>query len=33
MAVYDVTPDLSTWGKAIGHGFAVSALAGKQELM
>jgi glutamate-1-semialdehyde 2,1-aminomutase len=32
-AVYGVTPDLSTWGKAIGNGFAVSALAGKRELM
>jgi glutamate-1-semialdehyde 2,1-aminomutase len=32
-AVYGVTPDLSTWGKALGNGFAVSALAGKQELM
>ena len=30
---YGVTPDLSTWGKAIGNGFAVSALAGKRELM
>ncbi|MHA6630564.1 glutamate-1-semialdehyde 2,1-aminomutase [Pseudonocardia sichuanensis] len=31
--VYDVTPDLSTFGKALGNGFAVSALAGKRELM
>jgi glutamate-1-semialdehyde 2,1-aminomutase len=31
--VYGVTPDLSTWGKALGNGFAVSALAGKRELM
>jgi glutamate-1-semialdehyde 2,1-aminomutase len=31
--VYGVTPDLSTWGKAIGNGFAVSALAGKRDLM
>ncbi|PFG44220.1 glutamate-1-semialdehyde 2,1-aminomutase [Isoptericola jiangsuensis] len=31
--VYDVTPDLSTWGKALGNGFAVSALAGRRELM
>jgi glutamate-1-semialdehyde 2,1-aminomutase len=31
--LYGVTPDLSTWGKAIGNGFAVSALAGKRELM
>jgi glutamate-1-semialdehyde 2,1-aminomutase len=32
-SVYGVTPDLSTWGKAIGNGFAVCALAGKRELM
>jgi glutamate-1-semialdehyde 2,1-aminomutase len=32
-SVYGVTPDISTWGKAIGNGFAVSALAGKRELM
>ena len=32
-AVYGVTPDLSTWGKALGNGFAVSALAGRRELM
>jgi glutamate-1-semialdehyde 2,1-aminomutase len=31
--VYDVVPDLSTWGKALGNGFAVSALAGRRELM
>jgi len=31
--MYGVTPDLSTWGKAIGNGFAVSALAGKRDLM
>jgi glutamate-1-semialdehyde 2,1-aminomutase len=31
--LYGVTPDLSTWGKAIGNGFSVSALAGKRELM
>jgi glutamate-1-semialdehyde 2,1-aminomutase len=31
--VYSVTPDLSTFGKAMGNGFAVSALAGKRELM
>jgi glutamate-1-semialdehyde 2,1-aminomutase len=30
---YDIVPDLSTFGKAIGNGFAVSALAGKKELM
>lgn len=31
--VYGVTPDLSCWGKAMGNGFPVSALAGKRELM
>jgi glutamate-1-semialdehyde 2,1-aminomutase len=31
--VYGVTPDLSTFGKAIGNGFAVSALAGRRDLM
>jgi glutamate-1-semialdehyde 2,1-aminomutase len=31
--VYGVTPDLSTFGKAIGNGFAVAALAGRRELM
>jgi glutamate-1-semialdehyde 2,1-aminomutase len=31
--VYGITPDLSTFGKALGNGFAVSALAGKRELM
>jgi len=32
-SVYGVTPDLSTWGKALGNGFAVSALAGRRGLM
>jgi glutamate-1-semialdehyde 2,1-aminomutase len=32
-SVYGVTPDLSTWGKALGNGFSVSALAGRRELM
>jgi glutamate-1-semialdehyde 2,1-aminomutase len=31
--VYDVVPDLSTWGKGLGNGYAVSALAGRRELM
>jgi len=31
--VYDIVPDLSTFGKAMGNGFAVSALAGRRELM
>lgn len=32
-AYYGVTPDLSTFGKALGNGFSVSALAGKRALM
>ena len=32
-AVYGVRPDLSTWGKALGNGFAISALAGRRDLM
>ncbi|GAB3392811.1 glutamate-1-semialdehyde 2,1-aminomutase [Humibacter soli] len=32
-SVYGVTPDLSTWGKALGNGFSISALAGKRDLM
>ena len=31
--MYDIVPDLSTFGKAMGNGFAVSALAGKREFM
>jgi glutamate-1-semialdehyde 2,1-aminomutase len=31
--VYDIRPDLSTFGKALGNGFAVSALTGRRELM
>ncbi|WP_328702984.1 glutamate-1-semialdehyde 2,1-aminomutase [Arenibaculum pallidiluteum] len=30
---YDITPDLSCFGKALANGFSVSALAGKRELM
>lgn len=30
---YDVAPDLSAFGKALGNGFSVSALAGKREFM
>ena len=30
---YGVVPDLSTFGKALGNGFSVSALAGKREIM
>lgn len=32
-SVYGVTPDLSTWGKALGNGIAISALAGRRDLM
>ncbi|WP_313884535.1 glutamate-1-semialdehyde 2,1-aminomutase [Mycobacteroides sp. CBMA 271] len=32
-SVYGVTPDLSCWGKAMGNGFAIAALAGKREYM
>ena len=32
-AVHHVTPDLSTFGKGMANGFALSALAGKRELM
>jgi glutamate-1-semialdehyde 2,1-aminomutase len=31
--LYDIDPDLSTFGKAMGNGFAVSALAGRREHM
>lgn len=31
--IYGVTPDLSAFGKAMGNGFAVSALAGRRDLM
>jgi glutamate-1-semialdehyde 2,1-aminomutase len=30
---YDILPDLSTFGKALANGFALSALVGKRELM
>lgn len=30
---YNIVPDLSTFGKAMGNGFAISALAGKREIM
>jgi glutamate-1-semialdehyde 2,1-aminomutase len=32
-SVYGVTPDLSTWGKALGNGFPISALAGRREIL
>ncbi len=31
--IYGVTPDLSTFGKAMANGFALSALLGKREIM
>jgi glutamate-1-semialdehyde 2,1-aminomutase len=31
--LYGITPDLSTWGKALGNGFPISALAGRREFM
>ena len=31
--VYGVVPDLSTWGKALGNGFPVSALAGRRDIL
>ena len=31
--LYDVVPDLSTFGKALANGFSVSALCGKREFM
>lgn len=32
-AYYGIRPDLSTFGKALGNGFSVSALVGKRDLM
>lgn len=32
-AYHHVVPDLSTFGKALGNGFSVSALAGKRDIM
>jgi glutamate-1-semialdehyde 2,1-aminomutase len=32
-SLYGVTPDLATFGKAIGNGFSVSVLAGRRDLM
>jgi glutamate-1-semialdehyde 2,1-aminomutase len=31
--LYGIEPDLSTFGKALGNGFSVSALVGKREIM
>nr|BFE85765.1 hypothetical protein GCM10020093_083660 [Planobispora longispora] len=30
-AVYGVRPDLSCWGKAMGNGFPIAALAGRRS--
>jgi len=30
---FDIIPDLSTFGKALGNGFSVAALAGRREIM
>lgn len=32
-SVYGITPDLATYGKALANGFALSALAGRRDLM
>lgn len=32
-SIYGVQPDLSCWGKALGNGYAISALAGSRDLM
>ncbi len=32
-AYHNVVPDLSTFGKALGNGFSIAALAGKREVM
>ena len=32
-AFYEVVPDLSTFGKALGNGFSLSALAGRRDIM
>ena len=32
-AFHNVVPDLSAFGKAMGNGFAIAALAGKREIM
>lgn len=31
--MYNIQPDLSTFGKAMGNGFAIAALVGKREIM
>ena len=31
--VFDITPDLAIFGKALGNGFSISALTGRREFM
>lgn len=31
--IYNITPDLSTFGKAMGNGFPISAIVGKKKIM
>jgi glutamate-1-semialdehyde 2,1-aminomutase len=31
--IHNIVPDLSTFGKALGNGFSIAALAGKREIM
>ena len=31
--LYDIVPDLSTWGKGLSNGFALAALAGRRQFM
>jgi glutamate-1-semialdehyde 2,1-aminomutase len=31
--IYDIVPDLATFGKGMGNGFSVSALVGRREVM
>jgi glutamate-1-semialdehyde aminotransferase len=33
MAIYDVKPDLATWGKGIANGFSFCAMTGRREIM
>jgi glutamate-1-semialdehyde 2,1-aminomutase len=30
---FNIVPDLATWGKAMGNGYAIAALSGKREVM
>jgi len=33
IAIYDVKPDLATWGKGIANGFSFCAMTGRREIM